>query len=215
MSVPKLVIGNRNYSSWSLRPWLVMKMAGFAFEEVTIPLDHPGTAAEIGRYSPAGRVPVLIDGDLHIWDSLAIIEYVAEANPQVWPAERAARARARSLSAEMHAGFTAVRERYPMNIRATGRRIEPGEPEKQDIERIRGLLGDALARSGGPMLFGAFCAADAMFAPVVMRFRTYGIDLGEGAQQWAETLSALSPVRDWIEAARKETWMIEHEEVGE
>src|SRR5256886_1695424 len=168
-----LVIGNKNYSSWSLRPWIAMKVLGIAFDEVRIPLYRPGSKEQILRYSPAGRVPILRDGDTVVWDSLAILEYLAERHPQLWPADPAQRAKARSVSAEMHSGFAKLREHMSMNTR----KRYPGKgrtPEVlADIARIDAIWAEAT----GPFLFGAFTAADAMYAPVVLRFRTYEVDV--------------------------------------
>jgi glutathione S-transferase len=175
----KLVIGNKNYSSWSMRPWLLMTQAGIPFEEIPIWLGEPDTAANIARYSPSGTVPVLIDGDLSVWDSLAIGEYLAERFPdkQLWPADPAQRARARAVSAEMHSSFGALRTNMPMNIR----KRYPGKgmtPEvAADVARLQALWADCLNRSGGPFLFGAFSIADAMYAPVVFRLQTYAVAL--------------------------------------
>jgi glutathione S-transferase len=171
MSTYTLVIGNKNYSSWSLRPWLAMKMAGASFQEIVIPLRQQTTAADIARHSPAGKVPVLHDGEITVWESIAILEYLSEAMPEarLWPKDQEARAVARAVSAEMHAGFVALRTHMPMNIRAS----KPGRgrtPEvEMDIRRIVTLWEDCRARfgEGGPFLFGGFSNADAMYAPVV------------------------------------------------
>jgi glutathione S-transferase len=209
-----LVIGNKNYSSWSLRPWLAMKMAGVAFDEIRIPLDRPDTKAGILRHSPSGKVPCLIDdtasGRLVVWDSLAICEYVNEscAGGRLWPAERAARARARSVAAEMHSGFAALRTRMSMDIRA--RKFERGaaalarEDVAADVARIRALWFDALAESGGPFLFGDFSIADAFFAPVAMRFVTYGVDLAPSLAAYRDRVVALAPMQQWIGEATAE-----------
>jgi len=179
--MPTLVIANKLYSSWSMRPWLLLKQGEIAFEEILIPLGQADTSERIRAHSPAGRMPVLIDGDLAIWDSLAILEYAAERWPQIgaWPEERAARALARSISAEMHSGFTALRSNCPMNL---GRRYatrDRGEGVARDVARIQEIWRDARARfgAGGPFLFGTFSAADAMYAPIVSRFETYGIEV--------------------------------------
>lgn len=170
----KLVIGNKNFSSWSLRPWLVLRQAGLPFEEIHIGLYRPGTRELILQHSPTGKVPCLFDGDLRIWDSLAICEYLAESQPQLWPADRAARAEARSVSAEMHSGFTALRSQMGMDIVAT----KPGQgrtPESEaDIARILAIWESCRARhsAAGSFLFGTFSIADAMYAPVVWRFAT-------------------------------------------
>lgn len=206
----KLVIGNKNYSSWSLRPWLAMKMAGLDFAEERICLDQPDTRQKILAVSTAGRVPVLIDGDLTVWDSLAICEYVNEtyAGGRLWPRGRVERARARAVTAEMHSGFAALRGAMSMNIRA--RHPEKGaaalgRPEvAADVERITALWTECLERSGGPMLFGQFCIADAFFAPVVSRFRTYGVPLSGLLAAYSERVFALEPMAQWVAAAAAE-----------
>jgi glutathione S-transferase len=206
----KLVIGNKNYSSWSLRPWLAMKMAGIAFEEVRIALDQPDTKARILRYSPTGKVPCLVDGKLTVWDSLAICEYVNEthASGRLWPAERATRATARAVTAEMHSGFTALRTYLSMDIRARkparGAEAQRLAGVQADIERIVALWTAALDASGGPMLFGEFCIADAFYAPVVTRFVTYGVALPPLLQAYSQRVLALPPMREWIAAAEAE-----------
>jgi glutathione S-transferase len=207
-----LVIGNKNYSSWSLRPWLTMKMAGVAFEELVIPLRQDATVAEIARHSPGGKVPALRHGEIVVWESIAILEYIAEAFPEarLWPEEREARAVARAVSAEMHAGFVALRTHMPMNIRGSksGRGRTP-EVEK-DIRRIVALWEDCRGRfgAGGPFLFGAFGNADAMYAPLATRFTTYGVALEGAAGAYVETILALPPMREWFAAAKAEPWTI-------
>ena len=213
-----LIIGNRNYSSWSLRPWLAMRAAGLAFDEVVIPLDQPDTASRIASWSAAGRVPVLRHGERIIWDSLAICEYVAELAPEarLWPADPEARAVARSVSAEMHSGFVALRGAMPMNIRATRPGL-PVDPDTQaDIDRIVTLWRDCRREFGasGPFLFGEFTIADAMYAPVVCRFHGYGVDVGEDAARYIEAVRALPAMREWSAAAATEPWVLEREEVG-
>ena len=194
----QLVIGNKNYSSWSLRPWLAMKVLGIAFDEIRISLYGPGSKERILQHSPAGKVPILKDGATLVWDSLAIIEYVAERRPQLWPTDPAERARARSISAEMHSGFAPLREHMSMNVR----KRYPGKgrtPEvEKDIARINEIWGDAT----GPFLFGEFTAADAMYAPVVLRFRTYGV---EGPnRRYMDAMLSLPAMHEWIEAAERE-----------
>ena len=209
-----LVIGNKNYSSWSLRPWLAMSMAGIAFDELRIPLDQPDTKTNILRHSPTGKVPCLLDagadGTLTVWDSLAICEYVNEtyASGCMWPAERRARARARSTAAEMHSGFAALRTHMSMDIRA--RKFERGAAAQEredvaaDIARIRALWSEALAASNGPFLFGDFSIADAFFAPVVMRFVTYGVELAPGLAAYRDRIVGLAPMQQWIDEATAE-----------
>jgi glutathione S-transferase len=215
-----LVIGNKNYSSWSLRPWLAMKMAGVAFDEIRVPLSQPDSKAHILRYSPSGKVPCLIDagdaGKLTVWDSLAICEYVNEAcaDGRLWPAERAARARARAAAAEMHSGFAPLRTHMSMDIRA--RKFERGaaalarDDVAADVARIRAVWFDALADSGGPFLFGDFSIADAFFAPVVMRFVTYGVELAPGLAAYRDRIVGLAPMQQWIDDATAEV-----EDLGE
>ncbi|MDB5510973.1 MAG: Glutathione S-transferase domain [Enterovirga sp.] len=217
--MPTLVIANKCYSSWSLRPWLLLKQLGIAFDEVVIPLGQPDTADRIRRYSPAGRVPVLIDGAATVWDSLAIVEYAAERWPQaeVWPAEASARALARSVSAEMHSGFQALRSACPMNL---GKRFGPrdrGAAVARDVARIDALWTDARARfgGGGPFLFGAFSAADAMYAPVVTRLDTYSVEVSPVARAYVEAVLALPSFRVWREAALAEPWFYKEDEVDE
>ena len=192
-----LVIGNKNYSSWSLRPWLAMKQLGIAFDEVRIPLSTPETKQQILEYSPAGKVPVLHDGSTVVWESLAILEYLAEAHPRLWPSNRADRSKARTVATEMHAGFAALRHYMPMNVRkrypGRGRRPEV----LADIERIRRIWHEAR----GPFLFGEFTAADAMYAPVVLRFRTYEVDVN---RKYMDAMLALPALKEWIEAAERE-----------
>ena len=193
-----LVIGNKNYSSWSLRPWLAMKALGLAFDEVRIPLYRAGSREEILRYSPAGRVPILRDGKTLVWDSLAILESLAERHRQLWPADAAERAKARAVSAEMHSGFAALRQHMSMNTRK--RYSEKGRtPEVlADVERINAIWSEAR----GPFLFGAFTAADAMYAPVVLRFRTYEVEVRK--RSYMDAMLALPAMREWIEAAERE-----------
>jgi len=206
----KLVIGNKNYSSWSLRPWLALKMAGTAFDEVRIALDQPDTKSKILRYSPTGKVPCLVDGDLTVWDSLAICEYVNEthAKGRMWPADRAARATARAATAEMHSGFAALRTYLSMDIRARkparGAEAQRLAGVQADIARIVALWTAALDASGGPMLFGEFCIADAFYAPVVTRFVTYGVALPPLLQAYSQRVLALPPMQAWVAAAQAE-----------
>jgi glutathione S-transferase len=208
-----LVIGNKNYSSWSLRPWLVLRQAGIPFEEVRIPLYVPGSEIDLAKWSPSGKVPALHDGDIRVWDSLTICEYLYERFPEheLWPADAAARAVARSVSAEMHAGFGALREHMSMNIRAR----YPGRgrtPEcLADIAHILAIWTDCRARfgGGGDFLFGRFGIADAMFSPVVLRFQTYDVALAGAARAYAEAILALPALREWVADAVAETERIE------
>jgi glutathione S-transferase len=212
MSGLKLIIGNKNYSSWSMRPWLLLRQGGIEFEEVQIPLRQPDSLGRKLAYSPAGKVPILIDGDLRIWESLAIVEYLAEKFPenQLWPQDRETRAHARTVSAEMHAGFVSLRSSMPFNCRARrpGAGLGPGVQE--DIDRICEIWRECRERRGaaGEFLFGEFTAADAMFAPVASRFQTYGVELAHEEAEYAKALLTMPAVEDWIEAARKEPWKI-------
>jgi glutathione S-transferase len=205
-----LLFGNRNYSSWSLRPWLGLRQAGIAFDEERVALFEPGYKERILRHSPAGKVPVLVDGDLVVWDSLAIGEYAAERFPAagIWPADVRARALARAVSAEMHSGFAALRTAMPMNLRGhfPGKGRTPAVDA--DIARILAIWGGALERSGGPFLFGAFCYADAMYAPVATRFLTYGVDLPDHARRYVGALEGLPAMQEWRAAALAESEVI-------
>jgi len=215
----KLVIGNKNYSSWSLRSWLLLTEAGIEFEEQRIALDTDTSAAELSAISPAGRVPVLLLDDLVIWDTLAIAETVAECWPEktLWPADDAARAHARSICAEMHAGFHALREAMPMNCRAMGRKVPLPEELTADIDRIFEIWTDChhLYSSRGRWLFGDFSIADAMFAPVVLRFRTYGINLPESASGYPARLLESEAMQDWLAESESETEVIKGDEAGQ
>lgn len=206
-----LVIGNKNYSSWSLRPWLALKQTGARFEEVVIPLDMPETKASIARYSPTGRVPVLLHQGLALWESIAICEYLAEQFPDrgLWPADPRARAVARAVSAEMHAGFTALRQNHPMRVRSVDAPA-PVKPEVEaDLKRLSELWSDCRRRfgQGGPFLFGSFCIADAMFAPVVCRLRTYSLALTGAAGEYADAVWEHPHLQEWAAAARLEPWV--------
>jgi glutathione S-transferase len=211
-----LVIGNKNYSSWSLRAWLAMKQAGIEFDEVRVPLFEDGYKARIENYSPAGKVPVLVAGKLAIWDSLAICEFLAERHPEqrLWPADLAARAQARAICAEMHAGFLALRNAMPMNIRSS----HPGKgmtPEvKRDIDRITAMWEQCrkTCGSGGELLFGQFTAADAFYAPVASRFQTYAVTLPPVAHAYADAVLRLSAMQEWMAAARQETEFVAEDE---
>lgn len=207
-----LVLGNRTYSSWSLRGWLLARQAGIDVDVVVIPLRTPGTAALIGQHSPSGKVPTLLDGDLAVWDSLAIAEYLAETAPDagLWPADSVARAIARAVSAEMHSGFQALRGAWPMNLRRTGPALTPGEAVAADIARIVGLWRDCRQRFGhdGDFLFGQWCAADAFYAPVVTRLLGYGADLDIDSAAYCRAVMAHPWMREWVEDAAGEGWTI-------
>ena len=216
---PRLIIGNKNYSSWSLRPWLLMKEAGIDVDEHRIVLDTPTSASEIAEFSAAGRVPVLQLGELTVWDSLAICETVAERWPdrQLWPDDADERAVARSISAEMHAGFDVLRECMPMNCRAMGRKVPIPDELGEDIDRVIGIWSDCHKLYGdrGGWLFGRFSVADAMYAPVVLRLRTYGINLPESAGYYPHRLLESKAMQEWLAAAECETEVIEADEKGQ
>lgn len=216
MSDRLLVIGNHNYSSWSLRPWLVLKHLDLPFRLERIALDRPDTAERIRAFSPAGRVPVLIEGAVTIWDSLAIIEHLAERQPGLWPSDPVARGIARSVAFEMHSSFQALRNELPMNIRAVGRRVRASQAAAADIARIMAIWSEARQRfgAGGPWLFGAFSAADAMYAPVASRFHTYGVELPEPLRAYQATVLGSAAMREWAALAGAEAERIDHEEVG-
>ena len=210
----KLVIGNKNYSSWSMRPWLALRASNIPFEEIFISL-YTGAADKqrILDFSRAGKVPILIDGDLAIWDSLAIIEYIAERFPErrLWPAHPARRAHARSVSAEMHSGFAALRNECGMNLHRSIRAVELSDDARANVARVEEIWADCRERYGksGPFLFGAFSAADAMFAPVVHRFRTYAIPVTKRTQSYMDTMMALPAFVEWTKAGLAETIIIE------
>jgi glutathione S-transferase len=216
---PKLIIGNKNYSSWSLRAWFLMREAGIDFEEHRITLDIETTGQQIAEYTSAGRVPVLLLGDTTVWDSLAIAETLAERWPekQLWPADADVRAHARSISAEMHSGFDVLRAQMPMNCRAMGRRVSLPDELTDDIDRIIAIWTDCHLRYGatGPWLFGDFSIADAMYAPVVLRFRTYGINLNESAGFYPQRLLESEAMQDWLAASESEVEVIGREELGQ
>lgn len=203
----KLVIGDRNLSSWSLRPWLLLRHLGLDFEEIRLPLDTPRFHDEIVRYSPARRVPVLLDGDLRVWDSLAICEYLHEkTGGGAWPEDAAARAHARSVSAEMHSGFAALRTAWSMRAAARGLDVPPGPAAETDIARIDEIWSDCRARYAlqGPWLFGRYCTADAMYAPVALRFNTYGARLSAAAGGYFATVLQDPHLQEWVRGAESE-----------
>ncbi len=216
---PKLIIGNKNYSSWSLRAWLLLTEAGIDFDEHLILLDTETSAAEIAAFSAAGRVPVLQLGDLTVWDTLAIAETVAERWPekQLWPADPDERAHARSISAEMHSGFPYLREHMPMNCRAMGRKVQLLDELGEDIDRIIAIWAECHRLYGdrGGWLFGDFSIADAMFAPVVLRLRTYGINLPESAGFYPHRLLESKAMQAWLAVAECEIEVIAAEEKGQ
>ena len=216
----RLIIGNKNYSSWSLRPWLAMKVAGIAFSETVISLDTPDFRAKVAALSGGageGRVPVLIDGDIVVWESLAILEYLAETYPQaaLWPAQERARAHARAVAAEMHSGFLPLRRHLPMNVRRPVKPRVLDAVAAADVARIDAVWSQCRAQfgAGGAFLYGAFGAADAMYAPVVWRFHTYAVEVSELARGYMDAVMALPASLEWREAARGEPWVLAHDEV--
>lgn len=203
----KLVIGDKNLSSWSLRPWLLLRHLGLDFEEISLPLDTPRFRDEIVRYSPAHRVPVLLEGGLRVWDSLAICEYLHEkSGGRAWPGEAAARAHARSVSAEMHSGFAALRTAWSMRAAVRGLDVPPGPAAETDIARIDEIWCDCRARyaTEGPWLFGRYCIADAMYAPVALRFDTYGARLSAAAGEYFATVLRDPHLQEWVRGAELE-----------
>lgn len=196
-----LVIGNKNYSSWSLRPWLAMKVLKLDFQEKRIPLYGPGAKEEILKHSPAGKVPCLIDGTTTVWDSLSILEYLAEKHPRLWPSDPVQRATARSISAEMHSGFPNLRNHMSMNIR----KRYPGKGHTPEVDAEIARIQAIWSAAKKPFLFGEFGAADAMYAPVALRFRTYEVELAPACRAYSEAVLALPAMREWIAAAERET----------
>ena len=209
-----LYIGNRNYSSWSMRAWMALEGSGIPFEDVLIPFDFAAGNPEIKAISPTGLVPFLRHGSLNIWETLSIIEYAAELFPDagVWPKDREARSLARSISAEMHAGFRALRGACPMNMRRAPDKIDLPDGVAPDVARIEAIWRDCLAKSGGPFLFGAFSAADAMFAPVVSRFETYALDVSQQTQDYMATMMAHPYWVKWRDMALAEPWVVPEDE---
>jgi glutathione S-transferase len=213
----KLIIGNKNYSSWSLRPWIAMKVAGIAFDEEVISLSATDFKARLSKVSGTRKVPALVDGDVHVWESLAILEYLAEKYPhaRLWPADPAPRALARTIAAEMHAGFVPLRRHLPMNI---WRPVMPRQltPEvKANVRRIEEMWIDCRTRygAGGAFLFGSFGAADAMYAPLVSRFHTYAVEVGGVARAYMDAVMALPAWGEWRAAALVEPWVLPEDEV--
>jgi glutathione S-transferase len=210
-----LIIGNKNYSSWSFRPWIAMKATGIAFEETVISLEAEDFKARILALSGAGKVPVLLDGDVRVWESLAILEYLAEKLPgaRLWPDNAAARAQARAVASEMHAGFVPLRRQLPMNMWRPVKVRALDAEAKANVARIDEIFNDCLTKSSGPFLFGGFGAADAMFAPVVARFHTYAVDVSAAARGYMNAVMALPAWREWRTAALREPWVLPHDEV--
>jgi glutathione S-transferase len=214
----KLVIGNKNYSSWSLRPWLVLEHFGIPFEEEKILLDLPDSKSRLLEHSGSGKVPVLIDGGMKVWDSIAIIEYLADRFPEraIWPASPVERAEARCVSAEMHAGFPALRQDMPLNCRARDRKVPITDSLQLDISRVIEIWSGLRSRSAadGPWLFGEFSAADAMYAPVALRFATYGVAPEEPARSFMRAILEHPAMKEWSSAAEEEREVISSAEVG-
>jgi glutathione S-transferase len=209
-----IYLGNKNYASWSLRAWLTLKATGEAFEEVLIPLYQPASRDTLLKYSPSGRVPALHHGDTVVWDSLAICEYLAETFPAagLWPDDGAARAMARSASAEMHSGFQALRSQHPMNVRSSFPGRDITAEAQADINRVMSIWRAARSRHGegnGDFLFGRFTIADAMYAPVVSRFRTYKFDLEREADEYCEAMMSWPAMLEWATAARNEPMIVD------
>lgn len=211
----QLIIGNKNYSSWSLRPWLAMKVAGIAFAETLISLDAPDFKARVTALGGAGKVPLLIDGDMRIWESLSILEFLAEKFPAsgLWPARDEARAHARSVAAEMHSGFQPLRRHLPMNVARPVKARSLDDGAAVDIKRIDAIWSEYLSLYGGPFLFGTFGAADAMYAPVVWRFHTYAVEVSNAARSYMNAVLALPASIEWRDAALREPWVLPHDEV--
>jgi len=210
-----LYVGNKNYSSWSFRPWIAMAAAGVPFTDRVIPFDFAAGNPEIRKISPTGRVPLLQHGDVKVWESLAIIEYVAELFPDagIWPQDRVARAEARAISMEMLSGFRALRNACPMNIRRTPGSIDLADGVTEDVARIETIWKDALARSGGPFLFGGFSAADAMYAPVINRLEIYRLTRDETILAYMARMKAHPAWQRWQAAALAEPWIVPEDEV--
>lgn len=211
-----LKIGNKNYSSWSLRGWLAAKASGLEFEEQLIRLFEDGHAETMDAETPAGKVPVLMHGSLAIWESLAIAEYLAEMAPtqNMWPADAGRRARARAIATEMATGFFGLRNQFPMNIRRKVEGLAPNPEAARDIARIQKIWCDCLAAaSGGPYLFGAFTIADVMYAPVVFRFQGYGIEVGQIGAEYMDAMLANEWIAEWVAAALIEPWIVDEDEV--
>ena len=211
-----LIIGNKNYSSWSFRPWIAMKVAGIAFEEVVISLNAPDFKARLAPHSGTGKVPVLVDGDVRVWESLAILEYLADRFPaaKLWPDDPAARAHGRTVASEMHAGFVPLRRHCPMNMWRPVKKRDLPDEVAQNVRRIDALWTDCRARfgAGGPFLFGGFGAADAMYAPVVSRLHTYGIEVGEASRAYMAAAMVLPAWAEWRAAAVQEPWVLPEDE---
>jgi len=217
MSELHLIIGNKNYSSWSLRPWIAMSMAGLSFKETVIPLDTPDTKRLIAEHTKAGRVPVVYHGKVVVWESLAIMEYLAETFPEkeLWPADKTVRAVARAVANEMHAGFSALRNACPMNLRREKKPVPMSDTVKADCQRIIALWRECREAfgKGGDFLFGKFTIADAMYAPVVTRFETYVIPVEKDTRAYMDAVMNTHAFKEWKDAALREKWIVPSDEV--
>lgn len=211
----KLLIGNRNYSTWSLRPWLVLKHFDIPFEDEVLQLQGDGWRDVLAQRSPTGKVPVLQDGALVVVETIAIIEYLADRFPDraIWPGNIGERALARAAAAEMHSSFSALRSHAPMNLRASHPGKVSPDAVAKDLHRLETLWGELLERSGGPFLFGAFTAADAMFAPVATRIRTYALPVSDGAAGYVEAIYGLPAFQSWLALALREPWIVDDDEI--
>lgn len=214
----KLIIANKNYSSWSLRGWMALKAFNIPFEEIKLTLSTEAFYKELAQYTPIGKVPVLVDGDLSVWDSLSICEYINENNldGKGWPADKHQRARARSIVADMHSGFFGIRNEMPMNCRAK-RHVELSDQAKQEVANLDRIWSEQRHNNAqnGPYLFGEFSLADAFFAPVIFRFMTYGVELSDTAREYHQTMLAHPAMKAWLEDALTETDIVEADEAGE
>ncbi|NNF76941.1 MAG: glutathione S-transferase family protein [Rhizobiales bacterium] len=210
-----LIIANKNYSSWSFRPWLAMKAAGIEFRETVVPFDEPNHNKHFLEFSPSKKVPVLQHGDLTLWESLAIMEYVADLHPDcnLWPDDVVQRGTARAVSHEMHGGFGALRAECPMNMRRKIAAIPVSEAVRADVARIETIWATCLEASGGPFLFGEFTNADAMYGPVVNRFEVYELSAARHVETYSQTMKSLPAWQEWSEASKAEPWTVEEEEV--
>jgi glutathione S-transferase len=213
-----LVIGNKNYSSWSFRPWIAMKVAGIAFDEVVISLNADDFKPRMAKLSGTGKVPTLVDGEIQIWESLAILEYLAEKFPdaRLWPADPPARAHARAIASEMHAGFVPLRRACPMNMARPVRKRELSDEVMANVARIESMWADCRARfghNGGPFLCGPFGAVDAMYAPIVARLYTYDVEVAAGTRAYMDAVMAMPAWAQWRDAGIREPWVLPEDEV--
>ena len=211
----KLYIANKKYSSWSLRPWIAMRMKEIEFEEILVPFEMATDNSHFDDFSPTGKVPCLVDGDITIWESLAILEYIADRFPekQLWPGEIAARAVARAVSSEMLGGFGALRSECAMNMARSIKSLKVSDQVQKDVQRIEEMWDDCLQKSGGPFLFGEFSNADAMYAPVVNRLEVYKLSNADGVLRYSEIMKSTDAWQEWELAGRAETWVVYDDEV--